>query len=331
MLRALLAAAMTVGAAPIYAGEIGASGLDLELKGGVSAAVFRARHPAALDQNHVQLTDFMVELVSAEPQARELGVTVGVGVLSSTTVLGERIGAAAGNAAGLQFGWVTFKPTDALSLEVGKLATNIGYEVRPTYDNTSITLSGMWTAQPNFYPGARANYTRKENTFYAEVGNYARREATHSLGLGLRGATGDVEYGANFFGAPGDRRLYDFVVTMPIGNVVAGVNVDYLRLENPTVLQDNHALGIGLHVLAHVGDIDVPLRIESLRDGTSGIYGVDHGWTATVTPTLNMGQAGFVRAELAYVHAGEDRRNPLTGARDSLTNLIAAVQMGTQF
>lgn len=331
MLRASSIVAILITAAPIHAADLNTNLLDLELSGGVSAAAFHLQHRRGSDQNRVQLTDFMVELVSAEPQARQVGVTLGVGKMISRTVLGESLSEPIDSPAGLQFGWVSIAPLAALSLDVGKLATNIGYEVRPSYANTAITLSGLWSAQPNFYPGIRANYTLKENTVYVEAENYVRGKATRAWGAGWRGATGDVDYGFNYFNASGDRRIYDFVLTLPLGDIVAGFNVDYVRIERTFQLQDNHGLGIGFYASGQVGGVELPVRIESLRDGNSGVYGLDYGWTVTVTPTINLGQAGFARAELAYVYASEERKNPLTGERDSLTNWVAAVQIGTRF
>lgn len=331
MLRVSVFAVTVLTVPSLSASELNTPFSDIELKGGVSAGVFHSQHRNSGAQNRAALADFLVELVSAEPQAYELGVKVGVGSLSSRTVLGELSNEFGDLNAGLQYGWVTVKPTHALSIELGKLATNVGYEVRPSYANTTIALSGVWSAQPNFYTGARANYTLKENTAYVEVENYQRNRATHAWGVGWRGRTGEIDYGINYFNAPGDRRLYDFVLTIPADEVVFGLNLNYVRTEPLSKIQDDHGLGIALYVLSRVGDIELPVRVESLRDGNSGIYGLEHGWTLAVTPTLNMGKTGFTRAELTYVSAGDSPRDPLTLKEKPSTNWTVAMQVGTQF
>jgi len=78
----------------------------------------------------------------------------------------------------------------------------------------------------------------------------------------------------------------------------------------------------------------VPVRVEYLNDGTSGIYGVgDTGYTFTVTPTYHATENTFVRGELAYIKAKDkvfvDDKGTLPATED--TNTSFALQAGVTF
>ncbi len=110
-------------------------------------------------------------------------------------------------------------------------------------------------------------------------------------------------------------------------------NLDYHLLDDPVKVasKDDTAWDLALYAAPDLGGgWSLPVRLEYLSDGTSGILGgVDSAFTLTVTPTYRVGPA-FVRAEVAYVSANNKVFVDDQGvAQDSKTTF--AVQAGTTF
>lgn len=326
LLIAGLASAPTV-----MAGSLTVANSNLSLAGGLSGAGLYSDATGTSNDTDAVVTDFLVELSSQAP-VKGIGFIAGYGELLQPTVL-NNVGMTAPASSSLQYGSVIVKPSDALSFEVGKLATKIGYEVANTYANPHVLLGALWSAQPVYYAGARANYTVGGVTVFAEVNEDASSGATHGYVVGASGAAAGVNYSLSYYDAKDARDILDLIVSGEVAGMTVAANLDYHKLEQaPAPGADDTALGLGVYVIPKFGDVSVPLRLEYLDDGTSGIYagGVDKGYTVTITPTYNFSANTFVRAEVAYVSADNNVfTDHLGNPTDSKTSV--ALQAGFKF
>jgi hypothetical protein len=341
------------------AGSLNVANQDITLSGGVAGGYVNNTDAA---QSKITATDALVDL-SSEAKAGGVGFDVGIGVLagaslgdSQTSPTGPVITgsgslnvlntATTGAGTALQYGWLTIMPTDGLSLQAGTLATNVGYEVVPSYNNANILRGLVWNQQPAYYNGVRATYSTGDMSVYAEASNDPYNLGTTSNGqaIGASAAMGAVNGSISYFNYEDNKSIVDIIASSKIGSVEVAANIDYQmwadRIKNamPSSADDN-AYGIALYATMPMGaNASLPVRVEYVSDGTSGLYGLgavgasNSAYTVTITPTYNFSDSTFVRAELAYV--GTDKKinaykDDKGVANDS--NLIVGFQGGLMF
>jgi len=300
MRKSILAASIAALTAPAaFAGSV-VSDADINLNGGMTAGYFYTTNTGSNNNDNYQVSDFMVELSG---EAAEAVSFVGAfGTMAGITVLDGGVNNSPYNY-GLQYGWLTVAPMEGLSVQAGLLATNVGYEVAPSYANPHATIAALWGGQPVYYPGVRVNYEAGDMGFYAEVNDDALGTATSAWAAGVNGAAGSLEYAVSYYNYNGYKDLIDVIVSADLGGIPVAANFDYHLLENaPVSGGDDSAYGIALYATPSLSsNVAVPVRVEFLSDGNSGVYGVDSATTLTITPTYNFSDNTFVRAELSMV------------------------------
>lgn len=312
------------------AGSLTVANSDLTLAGGLSAGALYSDNNGARHDTDARVTDFLVEL-SAPVATTGVGFVAAFGELLQPTVFAN-VGITSPTSTSLQYGSMIVKPTEALTFEAGKLATKIGYEVANTYGNQNILLGGLWSAQPVYYPGVRASYNLGSVTVFGEANQDTSTSAKNGYVVGASGAAGPVSYAVAYYNAKESRDILDIIVSTKIGNIPVAANLDYHMLDNATPGNDDSATGLALYATPSFGNTSVPVRIEYMDDGSSGIYntGLKTGYTFTVTPTYNFSATTFVRAEAAYATADNKVFSDKLGtAIDSKTSY--AVQAGFKF
>ena len=330
--------ALALAAATATAGSVNSASLDLTLGGGLTGEYVVGSNVGASASDSITVSDFLVE--ASGSVADFLDVTAGYGALgqyslASTTVPGSP---ASPVGIGLQYGWATLKPAAGLELQAGMLATNIGYEVAPTYANAHIQLGTVWNYQPVYYPGIRATYDAGTFSLYAEAskdsgGFNTSRSNPNAQAVGISGELAGWSYAASYYNRINDMDTVDLILSGKLSGLDVAVNLDYHLLDDAakTAGQDDTALAVALYASQDLGEgWSLPVRLEYLSDGTSTILGgVDSAFTVTVTPTYRKGPA-FVRAEVAYVSASNKVFTDDSGvAQDTKTTF--AVQAGTTF
>ncbi|MDX1812714.1 MAG: hypothetical protein R3240_12235, partial [Gammaproteobacteria bacterium] len=123
---------------------------------------------------------------------------------------------------------------------------------------------------------------------------------------------------------------FDLVVSKSVAGIPLGLNIDYITMDEAPAGLDDNGMGIAIFAAPKVGMVDLPIRVEYISDGTSGIYGFDTGYTLTVTPTLNVSKYAFVRAEFSMVSADNKMFADKDGKLED-TKTSAAFQMGYRF
>lgn len=235
--------------------------------------------------------------------------------------------------AGILWASVGISPVDRLTVDVGLLTTNVGYEVINTYANPNITLGAVWFAQPVIYPGIRATFkVTKDISVYAEYNNDAINPKKEAFALGSLGSFGGINYVVSYYDYTGYKNLVDVVLRYSVGSINLGLNADYQWLDNSAKSpgQDDSAYGVALYVIPNFEKVSVPLRFEYFDEGTSGIYwggAGKEGYSLTVTPTFKPTDNSFLRAEVSYIST--DNKVFKDGAKDNKTTF--AVQLGFTF
>ena len=327
------------------AGSLNVANQDITLSGGVAGGYVNNTDTT---KDAFTATDALVDL-SSEAKTGGMGFDVGVGVLAGANLSGngsELNTAGSGSGTALQYGWLTIMPTDGLSIQAGTLATNVGYEVVPSYNNANILRGLVWNQQPAYYNGVRATYATGDMSVYAEASNDPYNLGTTSNGqaIGASATMGAVNGSISYFNYEDNKSIVDIIASSKIGSVEVAANIDYQmwadRVKNllPSSADDN-AYGIALYATMPMGaNASLPVRVEYVSDGTSGLYGLgavgasNSAYTITITPTYNFSDSTFVRAELAYV--GTDKK--ISAYKDDKgvandSNLIVGFQGGLMF
>lgn len=287
-----------------------------QLSGGIAAGYFNSSNTGSNNNDAFQVTDVLLQL-SRAASTQGVGYTAGLGSLAAVSVLEGGVAAPTTYASyGLQYGWVTVTPVEGLSIDAGKLATNVGYEVTPSLTNPHMTLAAIWNGQPVYYPGVRASYVMGGTTVFAEVSNDSLSlndaSATSANSIGAKGAVGGVDYVASFYNYVGAKNMVDLIASTKLGGIPVAINFDYHMLDDKAktnaavTVKDDKAYGVALYVKPSLGAVTVPVRAEYMKSGDSGVYSagpriIDSGYTFTVTPTYTFPDNTFVRAEVSYV------------------------------
>jgi hypothetical protein len=359
MKEKLISVAITAAiAAPMaaQAGSLTVANQDITLSGGLAGGYV---YNTDTKKDAFTATDALVDL-SSEAKSGGVGFDLGVGVLAGANFLENYAGATpvssgtlnsatSGSGTALQYGYLTIMPTDNLSLQAGTLATNVGYEVVPSYSNANIVHGLVWGGEPAYYNGVRATYSMNNMSVYAEANRNALGTNSPGSGVGASGSFGGVDLAVNYFNraeaTSGPGGILDLIASGKAGNFSYAVNIDYLqksdRLKKATSTTDDNAYGVALYASMPMGaNASLPIRIEYVNDGTSGLYNLpaitsgssNTAITFTITPTYNFSDSTFVRAELAYIST--DKKTPMLVDDKGLatdSNLTVGFQGGLLF
>lgn len=293
-------------AAPLaaQAGSLTVANQDITLSGGLTGAYV---YNSDTKRDAYTVSDALIDLTSAA-KTGGMGFNLGVGTLAGNSLASSTSPLTAiggGGNTSVQYGWVSILPMDGLKVDAGLLATNVGYELVPSYSNANILHGVLWNAQPAYYTGARATYSMNGMSFYAEAN---KNNGTGSA-VGASGSFGNVNASLNIFSTVNKVSIVDIIASTKVGTTTVAANIDYLSKAKAakTAGTDDNAYGIALYATIPVSDkASVPVRLEYVSDGTSGLYGLgsagnsNTGITFTVTPTYHLSNSTFVRAELAY-------------------------------
>jgi len=319
------------------AGSLTVPNQDITLSGGITGAYL---YNSDTKRDAYAVADALIDLAS-EAKTGGMGFDLGIGTLGMNALDSSSPLTAIGNGGNtaVQYGWVSVIPTDGLEIDAGKLATNVGYEVAPSYADANILRGLVWFNQPVYYTGARATYSTGGMSFYAEANKNAFGTGSGS-GAGISGSFGSVDASLNVLSVVNSVSIVDVILSSKIGSVDVAANIDYeAQAEAAKVTgTDDNAYGIALYATVPMGaQASLPIRVEYVDDGTSGIYGLgaagasNTAMTFTVTPTYNFSDSTFVRAELAYVST--DKKTTYVDDKNVLTdsNLIVGAQGGILF
>ncbi|MEW5754673.1 MAG: outer membrane beta-barrel protein [Pseudomonadota bacterium] len=307
-----------------------------QLSGGIAAGYYKTTNTGSDDTDNFQVSDVLLQF-SRAASSQGVGYTLGFGSLAAISVLDGGVNNSTTYADfGVQYGWVSVVPVDGLTIDAGKLATNVGYEVTPSLTNPHMTLAALWNGQPAYYPGLRVSYAIGDVTVFGEVSDDTvtvnGTTATAANSIGVKGSAAGIDYVASYYNYSGAKNIVDVIASTKLGEIPVAINLDYHMLDDAAKVSgnDDNAYGVALYAKPSFGAVSVPVRVEYMNDGTSGIYGVDTGYTLTVTPTYTFPDNSFVRAEVSYVTTDNEIFSDKNGAPED-TKTSFGVQAGVLF
>ncbi len=310
----------TLAAAGLLAGAVSAAEvtfkLPVEVHGGFSAGYKYADSTA----EGFEVTNFLVEL-SKPAETGDIGFTAAFGFLPANGASTSGKLGGSNEEFGFQYGYLSIVPMEGVTLDAGVLATNVGYEVANTYANPNITIARIWGGQPVYYGGARLTYSVAEGiNVFGEVNDDGKDGA---WSLGSKGSLGIADYVVSYYDKnnPSEPDIVDVILsTAATDSLDLAVNFDYQIGDN------DNGYGVAFYVIPKMGNISLPIRVESFDDNGSGAYG-NKGWDLAVTPTYNF-KSGYLRAEVFYYDY--DNAETVAGFTDD-SNTVFRVEAGLTF
>lgn len=290
--------------------------LPVKVSGGISAGYSYADSTA----EGFELNNFLLEF-SKEAETGDIGFTAAIGYLSANNP------STTGDQFGFQYGYLTIKPIENITLDAGVLTTNVGYEVANTYANPNITVGKVWGGQPVYYGGARLTYSFTEDlNVFAEVNDDGKSGA---WSVGSIGKLNNIEYVASYYDKndPSEPDIVDIILsTSLMENLDVAVNGDY------QIGKNDNGYGVAFYIIPKAGNISLPIRLESFDDNGSGAYG-NKGYDIAITPTYKF-KSGYLRAEAFYYNydnpEGISGSDAAGGYADD-SNVVFRVEAGYTF
>jgi hypothetical protein len=321
----------------VQAGSLTVPNQDITLSGGITGAYF---YNTDSKRDAYSVTDALIDLATTAKPGN-VAFDVGIGTLPMNNIASSAgpLSTGAGDTA-VQYGWISVMPVDGLKIDAGKLTTNVGFEVAPSYADGNILRGLVWFNQPVYYNGARVTYTLGGVNVYAEANKDAAGSGAGSA-AGLSGSFGGVNAALNVANTVNVKNIVDVILSGKLGGIDVAANIDYQSKAEAAKAagSDDNAYGVALYAALPLGArASLPVRVEYVDDGTSGLYGLgapsasNSAITLTVTPTYNFSASTFVRAEVAYVSTDKKVNAYVDdkGAADD-GNLMVGIQGGVRF
>ncbi|NPA12514.1 MAG: outer membrane beta-barrel protein [Aquificae bacterium] len=317
-----LATAVLSATAVANAGNLIVANSDIEMSGGVSAGYFYTSNNDRNNEDYFTVSTFAIDLTTKANET--IGFTVGFGTTKHPALLEPNPEASFE----VEYGWVSIRPMENLTIDAGKLLTNVGYELFHTYENQNYTYGLVWYGQPLNYAGLRATYSVAENLdVYVEyshdtAGSVSVVNPSDAFAVGYMGSAYGIDYAVSYFDYNKTKNLIDVVFSTEYEGISIGLNFDYQWMDDTAKEElanqgaakiDDSAYGIALYLSTKVDVFELPVRLEYVNDGSAtktdgtvvceGIYGVagDDAWSFTITPTYRPADNTYVRVEFAYV------------------------------
>ena len=287
----------------------------LQLGGGISAGFFYASNPGKdVSDNEFLLSNFLVELSSKDSDL-PVGFVGAFGETSTPSLLSTPEN---NTDFDIEYASLTLKPMSDVSLKVGLLKPNAGFEDTYTFNNNNVLLGALASQQPYNAYGARLDYDIKG--FCLNAGYYKRRldqdeyddngsTPGDSWEVGVCGSVMDNKFSIYHYHLEAERNLTGAVIERTVKNVHLAVNIDYWNREadKSTLYGSRSSLGGAFYIAPQFGHFLIPLRLEYIDQGESRIYidnaDAKHIYAVTISPTYRFRENAYIRVESAYVYA----------------------------
>lgn len=287
----------------------------IDIAGGISAGWFYTSHPGegASDKGWL-ISNLLVE-VSQKDKTWPVGFTVALGQTSTPSLLDAP---EATNDIRFEYAYLTLTPIHWITAEFGLLEPNAGYEDTYTFNNSNIFLGAVASQQPYNAYGGRLGFDVKG--VHICGGYYKKRldreeyetddsAAKDSWEIGVSGTYLHTDIDVYHYHLESLKNLTGIVLQHTVGNFDFVLNVDYWRWDGSEKGShgDDDSIGGAFYVVPHIGNFSIPLRLEYIDQGESGIYldspDAKQIYTCTLSPTYHFLGNAFVRADVGYVYA----------------------------
>ncbi len=127
----------------------------------------------------------------------------------------------------------------------------------------------------------------------------------------MSGKVLDTDVGLYHYHLESLRSLTGALIQHTVGNVDLVLNVDYWNWDSSmkNLHGDDDSIGGAFYVVLHFGKFSIPVRLEYIDQGKSGIYlenpDAQEIYAVTVSPTYHILDNAYVRADVAYVNADD--------------------------
>lgn len=351
-MKKLVLSAVLTATTMANAGQITALNSNIELSGGLTTGYFYSTNTGTSNHDDFKVSNFIISL-SSQPKDRGIGFTTMFGSILLPTLYDGGITeskaiyskAILNKNFGILSGYLTYLPFKNVSVDVGLLTTNIGYEIVTSYANPNINYGSVFSAQPFIYPGVRITYSYKDFKFYVELNKdrgylngHPTLPTSGAYAVGTLGSLYGINYALSYYDYNAYKNLIDLVLSKSLNqNLDIALNIDYQWLDN-TAKQPNHdkyGYGIAFYIIPKFENISLPLRVEYIKDGSkgkeSGIYNsVASGYSFTITPTFKPSKNTFIRVETSYFKTDSKVFQGKSGNLKDL-KLSCAIEMGLLF
>jgi hypothetical protein len=309
----------------------------LQFTGGISTGTFYTSHPGEGKSDNEWMVSNLLLDVSSKDKSSPVGFTAAVGETSTPTILDSP---GTTNSIDVEYASVDLRPVQGLTIAVGLLQPNAGYESSYTYNNKNAFLGAVASQQPYNAYGAQIGYEYREirimagyykdrlsNDEYVEDGH----SPDESWELGVSGTVADTSISIYHYHIDNQRNMTGAVIERTIGTVDLGFNLDYWRWDGSLadLHADDSALGGAFYVIPKFGDFSIPLRIEYIDQGKSAFYldneNTHEIYAVTVSPTYHFSTHAYVRADFAYVRADNGFTNSDGSLKDEQMCLAAEI------
>jgi hypothetical protein len=309
----------------------------IEVTGGISAGYFYASNPGKdTSDDAFLLSNFLVE-ISSSNENLPVGFVGAFGETSTPSILDPPEN---NTDFEIEYASLVLRPVDEVSLELGLLEPNAGFENTYTFNNKNVILGAVASQQPYNAYGARVGYEMNGLSLWG--GYYRERldeeeynSPDYAWEVGLSGSILENAFTLYHYNIKGQRNLSGAIIERSIQNVDIAFNIDYWswdsRMKN--LYGSASSMGGAFYICPNFGNLSVPTRFEYINQDKSQVYleslNAKHIYAATVSPTWYFDKNTYIRAESAYVKADGAFADEQGNTRDNRINL--AIELGLLF
>jgi hypothetical protein len=318
-------------------GPIQSALAGFEVTGGISAGYFYASNPGEdTSDDAFLLSNFLVEISSSD-ESLPMAFVGAFGETSTPSLLDSPEN---NTDFRIEYASLTLRPVNQMSLELGLLEPNAGFENTYTFNNMNVILGAVASQQPYNAYGARVGYEMNGLSLWG--GYYKERlddeeynSPDYAWEIGLSGSILENTFTLYHYNIKGQKDLSGAVIERSIRNVDIACNIDYWswdsRMKN--LYGSASSMGGAFYICPNFGNLSIPLRLEYINQDKSQVYidspNAKHIYAATVSPTWHFNENTYIRAESAYVKAEGAFADEHGNSRDNRINL--AIELGYIF
>ncbi len=287
----------------------------LVISGGISAGYFQVTNAGPeSDERNFLLSNVLVEISQKDKNA-PLGFVIALGETTTPSILGSP---ESSTDLDIEYASLTLAPIPGGTVEIGLLQPNSGYECTYTFNNANTFLGALASQQPYNAYGARLSYEVKGVDLWA--GYYRHRlddeeyvveesKANESWEVGASGTLSGTTFSLYHYHLESLRSLTGALIEHTLKNVTIAFNTDYWQWagSQQSTHGDDSAFGVAVYVTPFFCKFSLPVRLEYIDQGQSGIFLENESthriYAITVSPTYRLRDNAYIRADVAYVRA----------------------------
>jgi hypothetical protein len=232
--------------------------------------------------------------------------------------------------------FITYSPTDAITLTAGNFGTHVGYELIDAPGNFNYSTSYMFSNGPFFHTGLKADFALSDK-FGAMVGIFNDTDSKSDVGLapgkhyGAQLSYSDDKAGIylNYLGGKEDTTVtanqIDLTATyQATDDLLIGVNATTKMYVIEDVTENSSWLGAALYLNYSISDaFSLGLRGEYFDDADGMSYGIAdlNFMEYTLSANLTQGNLTFI-PELRVDVASEDYFTDVDGAATAISPTV---------